>query len=144
VGAMKFGKANLVMSYTDSNRQFIMTGSAKMNLGTTNFTAVLGGSLSDGTTSQGLVIQNGKLKSLDLTITDEMGMQGLSLGTVSLYVGYDGTTHEFDFKGTADATLSAKLPAWVTKYFGIPSGSFHVGTVNLGIHRRFRCRRSEL
>jgi hypothetical protein len=134
VGGMKFGKANLVMSYTDSNRQFVMTGSAKMNLGITDFTADLGGRLSGGTTSQGLVVQNGKLKSLDLTITDEMGMAGLSIGSVSLYVGYDGITREFDFKGTADATLSAKLPKWVTKYFGIPSGSFHVGSVNLAIH----------
>ena len=134
LAGMKFGHANLVMAYSNSNHQFTMTGVVKMNLGISDYTANLGGRLSDGTTSQGLVIVDGKLKSLDLTITDTMGMAGLSIGTVSLYVGYDGPTHTFDFKGTADATLSAKLPSWVTKYFGIPSGSFHVGTVDLTIH----------
>ena len=134
VGGLNFGNANLLMTYTDTNHQFTLTGSAFVNLTYNDITVNLGGTLSDGTTSQGMIIQDNKLTSLNFVISDTVGLASLSLGTASLYVGYDGSTHIFDFKGTADATLSAKLPGWVTTYFGLPSGSFHVGTVKMAIH----------
>ncbi|MFN6051619.1 MAG: hypothetical protein ACK47R_12375, partial [Planctomycetia bacterium] len=95
-----------------------MVGDAKLNLGLTTFTATLGGTLSNGTTSQGVVIRNGRLIRLDATIASAMGVPGLQLGTASLYLGYDALTRTFDFLGTGDATLDAKLPGWVTNYFG--------------------------
>lgn len=133
IAGLKFGQARLVLSYTDTNHQFIVSGSANLNLKLETFTAQLGGSI-NGHTSQGLVIQNGKLVMMDFVISGSLGLPDLSLGSSSLYVNYDGTTHTFDFQGTADATLSTHLPSWVTTYFGLPSGSFHVGTVNIGIH----------
>ena len=134
IAGMKFGRSNLVMNYADSTRTFTMVGDAKMNLGVQTFTATLGGTLSNGITSQGLVVRNGRLISIDATISAGLGVPGLNLGTCSLYVGYDSLTGTFDFTGTGDATLDAKLPGWVTNYFGIPSGSWNLGTIKAAIH----------
>ena len=133
IAGVKFGQAQLKLSYTDANHEFIASGSASLNLKLETFTAQLGGNI-NGHQSTGLDIRNGKLISLDFIVTGQLGLPSLSLGSASLYVAYDGATHTFDFEGSADATLSAKLPSWVTTYFGLPSGSFHVGTVNIDVH----------
>ncbi|MBX9660275.1 MAG: LamG domain-containing protein, partial [Nitrospiraceae bacterium] len=134
IAGMKFGQSALVMTYADSTRTFTMVGNAKMNLGINTFTATLGGTLSNGTTSQGVVIRNGRLIQVDATISTGLGVPGLQLGTASLYVGYDALTGTFDFTGTGDASLDAKLPGWVTSYFGIPSGSWSLGSIKTAIH----------
>jgi hypothetical protein len=134
IAGMKFAQSSLVMNYADATRQFTIVGDAKLNLGIATFTATLGGTLNNGITSQGLVVRNGRLISLDATVDAGMGVPGLELGSARLYVGYDALTRTFDFTGTGDATLDAKLPGWVTNYFGIPSGSWNIGSIKAAIH----------
>ncbi|RLS85826.1 MAG: hypothetical protein DWI07_00145, partial [Planctomycetota bacterium] len=139
IAGMSFASANFNMNYSDATKTFTMTGSASLNLYIEEFTANLGGTYTkaDGTTatSSGLVIRKGQLESLDFTITDTIGLAGVSLGSASLYVSYDGPNKTFDLIGTADMTLTAKLPAWAKTFMGLSgSGAVRLGTAKVMVH----------
>ena len=139
VAGLTFARSHLRLNYSDSEKSFTMSGTATVNLYIQSFTATLGGNYtkSDGTTatSSGLVIRNGQLDSLDFSITDTVGLAGVSLGSATLYVSYDGPKKTFDLNGTADMTLKAKLPSWAKTFMGLSgSGDVHLGTAKVVVH----------
>ncbi|MFM7129141.1 MAG: LamG domain-containing protein, partial [bacterium] len=139
VAGLTFAKSNLKINYSDSDKTLTMSGTAGVNLYIQSFTATLGGTYTkpDGTTgtSAGLVVKNGQLDSLDFTITDNVGLAGVSLGSARLYVSYDGPNKTFDLIGTADMTLQAKLPSWAKTFMGLSgSGSVYLGSAKVVVH----------
>jgi hypothetical protein len=111
---------NLVMTYSQPANTFTLTGAASLNVGNVfSLSATLGG---PGTA--GLVLQNGGLQALSMTVSGNFSMLGLGAG-VSLTATYNPGTHVYKFAGTALATFGTLLPSWAQSFLG--SGTISVG-----------------
>ena len=131
-GSFTFIVSNMTFDYSSSSRQFTLTGSASVQAGFDTFTAQLGGS-----GSTGLVVRGGSLVSLDATLSTTFGVQGFSIGSVSLHMAYvagtGGQGATYTFGGHADLTLQVPLPSVVTTFLGIPSDGWHLGTIGFNV-----------
>ena len=115
VAGLTFVVQNLDFAYTTATNTFTLTGSASVSLGFQTFAVMLG----DGQGSQGIVVINGSLASLDATISDTFGVDGFSIGQVSLHMTYVAATQTYDFDGMADLTLTASLPGFFSTFLGV-------------------------
>ena len=124
---MQFGKGLLTITYAaahmdaNGNRvpdRLVMNGYSNFSLLGSKLDIQIGGNGTDG-----LVVENGKIKSFDFSLHTNLAIFGVSFGTVDLTASYKNAI--FVFAGTADITLSASsLPDWVKSFF--PS-KIHVG-----------------
>jgi hypothetical protein len=96
----------LIVSYLSSTAAFALTGSANADFLGTGFSIVLGGS---GT--QGLVIQNGKLTSFDMTLSGQINIVNVIYVNVSTTVTYNASLGEFTLSGTGG--LSLQVPSFL-------------------------------
>src|SRR5262249_9392916 len=114
---MAYQAAGLNSSGQNVPSSFVMTGTASAKFFTIQtFLVSLGG---DGT--NGLVIVNGQLRSLNLAIDTGMHFSFLDAG-VHLTAPYDASNQEFKFGGTAGVSLNtSSLPSWVAGF--LPSGT---------------------
>jgi hypothetical protein len=110
VGGIDLAKGNLEFTYTASTHEFTMTGTTSFGLSIAGsmvqFDVDLGG---DGT--QGLVVINGQLISLDMQVTSSLSVGGVSLGNGDFVMVYtaahsaSGVSIPAEFTMTGDATL---------------------------------------
>jgi autotransporter-associated beta strand protein len=133
VGGAFFQVNNMTLTYSKSHAIYTVTGSASVSEGLMTYTATLGGS-----GSQGLVIKNGSLLSLDATLSTTLGVPGFSIGSLSLNMQYQAPTSShgtiYSFGGTADLTLTVSLPSDVATFLGIPQVGWHVGSLGFNVY----------
>ena len=108
VGVGSFGfQGDLVFSYTASNQTFIMTGDAKLTLPTIGSLQVdFGGTNPDGKVTQGLLIQNGVLKSLDMTVVGNFAIAGVTFTITDFVISYTTQPGQSLFTMTGDASVN--------------------------------------
>ena len=102
VGGITFTAQNLDFSYTASNSQFSLSGSASVavtNLGTLNVTFGHG-------TTPGLVVTNGALTSLDTTVNSTFTVAGVTLTAQDLDFSYTAANSQFGLSGAASVAVT--------------------------------------
>jgi hypothetical protein len=106
IGTLGF-HGDLVFSYTASNQTFIMTGDASVTLPTMGSLQVdFGGTSPDGEVTQGLLIQNGVLKSLNMTAVGNFAVGGVTFAISDFIITYTTQPGQSLFTLTGDASLT--------------------------------------
>jgi VCBS repeat-containing protein len=104
----------LDLSYSKATGRFVMYGSANGSfLGQSLFTADLG-----NVNNPGLVVYNGTLQSLAVTLRGGLTIQGVTLGSVSLTANYESSRGRFFFSGNASVNLPSFIPDWLASALG--------------------------
>ncbi|QEL17125.1 Calx-beta domain-containing protein [Limnoglobus roseus] len=101
VGSVTFSTQGLRFTYAAANSQYTLTGTASVSiarLGNLSVTFGYGG-------NPGLVITNGSLDSLDLTLNSQIRVQTLVFRTEGLRFTYTAATDTFTLSGTAGVTI---------------------------------------
>ncbi len=114
VSAVKLTTTGLVLTYTAATGLFTLTGNATATvdkLGTLNVGFGFAG-------KPGLVIQNGSLVNLDLTLNSDITVSAVKITTTGLGLSYTAATGLFTLTGNATATVDKLGTLNVT--FGSP------------------------
>jgi hypothetical protein len=127
---LTFSVRDLRFEYSAGERTFTITGSAAVSLGVQTFAVQLGNN--DG--SQGIVIRDGKVASLDGTVSDTFGVFGVSFGSVRLHLVYTASSGTFDLDGVGDVTLTASPPGFLSTFLSLKSLSLHFGSLDVRVH----------
>ena len=101
-----FSVQDLDLSYTAATSTFTIRGKASVDLLLGNFSIQLG----DGAGGQGLVLVNGKVQSIDATVSGEVGVSFASFGNATLNLKYNGDNGQFDITGRINLELKIKFP----------------------------------
>ncbi|MDB5336539.1 MAG: hemagglutination domain protein [Planctomycetaceae bacterium] len=107
---------NLTMSYVNFGgfTLFSMSGTANGKfLGQSLFTVDMG-----TVQNPGMVIVNGALYALNITLRGDFAIQGVSLGGVQMTASYDAASQRFFFSGNARLTLPSSIPDWLASVLG--------------------------
>ena len=102
VGGVTITAQDLDFAYTASNSQFGLSGTAAVavtNLGTLNVTFGHG-------TTPGLVITNGSLTSLDMTVNSNFTVASVTFTTQDLDFAYTASNSQFSMSGTAAVAVT--------------------------------------
>ena len=102
VGGVTFTTQDLDFSYTASNSQFGLSGTATVavtNLGTLNVTF-------GHDSTPGLVVTNGSLTSLDTTVNSDFTVAGVTFTTQDLDFSYTASNSQFSMSGTATVAVT--------------------------------------
>ncbi|MEI8194872.1 MAG: MBG domain-containing protein, partial [Phycisphaerae bacterium] len=102
VGGVTLNTAQLTAQYAAMNNTFTLTGAANATIGGLGTLSVQLG----GGTTQGLVITNGSLTSLDATVTSNLTVGGLTITTKDLELSYAAATSTFAMTGTAGVAIT--------------------------------------
>ncbi len=117
IAGINLAQANFVFTYTAASGVFTLNGSATAAIavdGVNCSLAVdLGGTAPDGTQTQGLVVQNGVLETLNMTIVGNFSIASLNLSSVNFVMTYEPASYvngvytpdEFMMAGTASLNL---------------------------------------
>ena len=117
IAGVNLAQANFVFTYTAASGVFTLNGSATAAIsvdGVNCSLAVdLGGTTPDGTQTQGLVVQNGVLETLNMTIVGNFSIASLNLSSVNFVMTYQPssdvngvyTPDELMMVGTASLNL---------------------------------------
>ena len=100
IGGLNFQADDLVLSYQASTGTFVMTGGADFSLKGNTVDVTFG-----GPDSSGLVIQDGALASLDMTLDSNISLGGVTFNTNGLRATYDAALVQFTLSGSAGVTL---------------------------------------
>jgi streptogramin lyase len=102
VGAVAFSTTGLEFTYTASNSQFTLAGSAAVTVGGIgNFSVTFGHG-----TNPGLVITNGSLTSLDLTVNSNIHVGAVTFSTTGLEFTYTASSNQFTLTGNTSASVT--------------------------------------
>lgn len=107
---------NLTMSYLNfgSIGLFTMSGTASGRfLGQSLFTVDMG-----SVQRPGMLIANGALYALSITLRGDFAIQGVGLGGVQMTANYDAANQRFFFSGNARLTLPSAIPDWLASILG--------------------------
>ena len=101
VKGVKVAATNLLFRYTESNQQFSMSGTASIEIGglESNLSVTFG---SGG--SSGIVITNGQLTSLDMTVNGQIRVAGVNISAQNVRLTY--TANAFTLTGTASVAIT--------------------------------------
>ena len=111
VGSLTFATKDLEFAYTVASQKFTMTGSASVTLPSIGSLAVTFGHAGSGSVpaSTGLVVQNGKLLSLDMSITSDFSVFGVTISTTNLNLAYIPADSSFKIgTGTVQVSTAAQ------------------------------------
>ena len=97
--SLEFAPKGLTFEWDKQEKQFEMYGAAKLSVEGDSISIGLGNSVTPG-----IVIQSHKLKSLDVSITADFEMKGLSIKAKDLTIVWNST--KFEFYGTAGLNFS--------------------------------------
>jgi hypothetical protein len=102
VGGLSFDAENLTVAYAHTNQSdtFTVTGESSFTLETQTVAVEFGGG-----STQGLVIQNGVLQVLDMSVTGTFTLLGLTIGANDLTFDYQAAQDAYNMYGTL--TLSS-------------------------------------
>ena len=97
VGCATFGARDLEFKYTASNKTFTLAGTANVNIALiSQFDVTFGHN-----NSPGLVISNGTLQSLDLTVSSSITFASYTLANSSLELTYNRSNDTYKILGSA-------------------------------------------
>ena len=117
IAGLNLAQANFVFTYTASSDEFTLNGTATASIavdGVNCSLAVdLGGTTPDGTQTQGMLVQNGVLETLNMTIVGNFSIASLNLSSVNFVMTYEPASYvegvytpaEFIMAGTASLNL---------------------------------------
>jgi hypothetical protein len=99
VGSVTFTTKDLDFSYTAADKVFNLQGTAAV--------AVDGiGNLSVSFVNQGLVVTSGALVSLDMAVTSDIAVAGVTFTTTGLEFAYTASSSQFSLTGSAGVTVA--------------------------------------
>jgi lipopolysaccharide export system protein LptC len=137
-GSLTFSTKGLRFTYTAANSQYTLTGTASVNvlrLGSLSVTFGYGG-------NPGLVVTNGSLDSLDLTLNTNIRVNTVTIRTQGLRFTYTAATDRYTLAGTAGVTILGIGDVSVTFGYGgnpglvITNGS--LDSLDLTLNSRIR------
>src|SRR5208337_588725 len=79
IASLSFKADDLTVTYTAASQTYTVAGAADFALGSDTLDVQFGGKTSKGTQTQGLVIQNGALTSLDMAVTGSFSVASLTV-----------------------------------------------------------------
>ncbi|MDB5336030.1 MAG: Cadherin domain protein, partial [Planctomycetaceae bacterium] len=122
VAGVKITASNLEFIYTASSSTFAMSGSASVSVGSATFTTSddIGFQVTLGQNgSPGLVVTNGALQSLDMTLTSGFNVFGTSVTTTTpLHFLYDASQSLFKIQDGGITITAANSAMTLTATFG--------------------------
>ena len=124
-GSLDLNTTNLTFSYNESNQTFgIASGSVSLNdtSGDFNFTGTFGGNLSNGTTARGLVVTDGTLTQLDISVTSQLEAAGLTMNVTNLDFCYNSTGNQYEID-SGNLSFSTSEGFSFSADFGLPDPS---------------------
>ena len=104
VNDLDFSPSGLTFQYDASDDHYEMFGDASISFGGNTLSIGLG----DDTTP-GLVIDQGTLKSLDISITTDFDVSGVTLSPDNLTFIYNESTQEYEMYGLATITMDGNM-----------------------------------
>ncbi len=115
-GGLTFTGNNLAFTFDTPNKKFSLSGDASFSFGGVTIGSSFGSPLG---TSPGLVIQNGKLASIDLGITTSFTVGQVGFSTQDLRLKFDTAAgNRYAITGKATATVQGTSPIALTTQFG--------------------------
>jgi uncharacterized membrane protein len=78
---------------------FELVGGISLSSSFLNFSATLGSQQPDGEQDQGILIENGKLESLDISVSGGFSLFGFQVEATGLTIQYSSTTSELELSG---------------------------------------------
>src|SRR5208283_266277 len=105
IGSLSFHADDLTVSYAAASETYTVAGGADFALGSDSLDVQFGGTTSKGTATQGLVITNGALTSLDMAVTGSFSIGSLSFHADDLTVTYAAAAETYSVSGAADFAL---------------------------------------
>ena len=119
---------NLQFTYSAASSQFSLTGGAGLSIGGLGSLSVSFGNTFRGTVTPGLVVSNGALQSLDMTVVS-LTVPGVSISVTNVQLTYGAASGQFSLSGAAGVSISGIIGLSVT--FGHSAGpsSFTPGLV---------------
>ena len=109
VGGLTFTGNNLAFTFDTPNKKFSLSGDASFSFGGVTITSSFGTPTS---TKPGLVIQNGKLASLDVGITSSFSVGQVGFATQDLRLKFDTAVgNRYAISGKATATVQGTSPS---------------------------------
>ena len=105
VGNLSFNADDLTVTYAAASETYTIGGTADFSIGGDAIDVVFGGTTSQGTTTRGLVIQDGALTSLDMAVTGSFSVGSLSFHTDDLTVTYAAASDTYTVAGAADFSV---------------------------------------
>jgi hypothetical protein len=100
-GGLTFKASNLTFAYDSSTKFFAMKGSSSVSVPSVgNLSVTFGNS-----TNNGLVVTNGSLTSLDMTVNSNLSIGSLAITTKNLNFKYVPASNNFSMRGTASVAM---------------------------------------
>ena len=133
-GGLTFATNSLRMVYASAGGTFIMTGASSFALGSSNVNVTFGGSdTANGTTTTtaGLIVTNGSLTSLDMTVNSSISVGSLSFNANHLRFQYDTSNGNQVFKMTGASSFTATGMGTVSVLFGSLANGSNLATSGL-------------
>ena len=116
VGGLTFTGSNLAFAFDTPNKKFSLSGDASFSFGGVTIGSSFGSPLG---TNPGLVIQNGKLASIDVGITSAFTVAQVGFATQDLRLKFDTAAgNRYAISGKATATVQGTSPISLTTQFG--------------------------
>ena len=105
VGSLSFNADDLTVTYAAASDTYTIAGAADFSVGGDAIDVVFGGTTSQGTTTQGLVIHDGTLTNLDMAVTGSFSVGSLSFNADDLTVTYAAASETYTIDGAADFSV---------------------------------------
>ncbi len=124
-GSLTLSTSNLTFSYVSSSGTFqIPTGSVSLtdSAGDFSFTGSFGGSLAGGSNASGLVVTNGALSELEISVTSQLNASSLTMNVDDLDFYYNASGNQYEIDSGALSFKTSEGFSF-TADFGLPSTS---------------------
>jgi hypothetical protein len=115
-GGLTFTGNNLTFTFDTPNKKFGVTGEASFSFNGVTISSTFG---SPTTVTPGLVIQNGKLASIDVGVTSSFKVANVGFDTQDLRLKFDSAAgNRYAISGKATASVQGTSPISLTTQFG--------------------------
>ena len=115
-GGLTFTGSNLAFAFDTPNKKFSLSGDASFSFGGVTISSSFG---SPASATPGLVIQNGKLASIDVGITSAFTVAQVGFSTQDLRLKFDTAAgNRYAITGKATASVQGTSPISLTTQFG--------------------------
>ena len=106
VDTVEFLTSGLELTYSSSTSQFTLAGVVGVSISGIGSLSVTFGQTASGVTTPGLVITNGTLTSLDMTINSDMTVDSVEFLTNNVELTYSSSTSQFTLAGVVGVSIS--------------------------------------
>ena len=132
VASVGFSTDGLRFTYQSSANQFTLGGSAIATVGGIGNMDVIFGYTDGGVTSPGLVVKNGSLVNLDMTVNSSISVGQVGFDTTGLRFTYTQSTQTYTLGGSAGISVGGTNGLRATFGYTNPDGSTVAGLTIVG------------